>query len=95
MDTRQGEPIPETAELKAQCDALFANDREAVKQVRQPKQLAYALAKVKKLKAAAFCLGRDHQANQCAQPHAVHMRQIGEIENDAPMSRESAGRCEL
>ncbi len=51
---RMGRGRGTSSRLKAQCDALFANDREAVKQVRQPKQLAYTLAKVQKLKAAAF-----------------------------------------
>src|SRR5665213_3659988 len=85
---RVGKRRGTSSRLKAQRDALFADDCEAVKQVCQPKQLTNPLAQVQKLKAAALCLGRHHQAHQGAQSHAVHVRYIGEIENDAALSRE-------
>ena len=63
--------------------AFFAHIAEEREKMGDSQEVPDLFAKIDELDARASRLGRDLEANQRAEAHAVDESQIGEVENDA------------
>ncbi len=62
---------------------VFAGDGEGWEEVGHDEKLADLFAEVAEFEGAALGFGGCVEANEGAQAHAVHVSEVGEIEDDA------------
>ena len=68
-------------------NVVFSDGFEYVQQMSDPEELPNGLSNVDQLQRAARRLAMDISSDQGTQPRAVHVRQLGKIQHDAPRRR--------